>query len=95
MHTCTLVVSRHTFLMNPHFLGLRFSQNLSHKCKEDRPYYAKQYQDIVIQYNECFNFITGEASAEFKDTTVAVPEGAPPITPYTKAEIRNGYNIPQ
>ena len=45
---------------------------------------------IFIQYNEGFNFITGKASGEFKDTHVTVPEGAPPITLYTKANIRNG-----
>ena len=66
-----------------------------HKCNEDRPYYATQYQDIFTQYNEGFNFITVKASAIFKDTHVPVPEGAPPITPYTKANIRNGYVIPQ
>ena len=49
MHTCTLVASKNTFMMNPHFLVLRFSQNF-----EDRIYYATQYQDISIQYNECF-----------------------------------------
>ena len=66
-----------------------------HKCNEDHPYYATKYQDIFIQYNESFNFITGKASAEFKDTHLTDPQGAPPITPYTKANIRNGYVIPQ
>ena len=42
-----------------------------------------------------FYFITGKASAEFKDTHVTVPEGAPPITPYTKANIQNGYIMPR
>ena len=27
-----------------------------HKCNEDRPYYATQYQDNFIQYEEGFNF---------------------------------------
>ena len=40
-----------------------------HKCNEDRPYYATQYQDIFIQYNEGFNFIAGKASAEVKDNS--------------------------
>ena len=61
-----------------------------HKCIEDWPYYATQYQDIFIQYNEGFNFITVKSSGEFKDTHRTVPEGAPPITPYTKANIQNG-----
>ena len=66
-----------------------------HKCNEDCPYYTTQNQDIYIQNNEGFNFKTGRASAEFKDTHVTVPEGALPITPYTKANILNGYVIPQ
>ena len=56
-----------------------------HKCNEDRPYYAREYKDIFIQNNEGYNFKTGKASAEFKETHVAVPEAAPPITPDTKA----------
>ena len=65
------------------------------KCNEDRPYYATQNQDIFVQCIEGFNFLTGKASAEFKDTHVTVPEGAPPITPYTKANIRKRYVTPQ
>ena len=67
------------------------------KCKEYRPYYATQYQVILsnTMNNEGFNFLTGKASAEFKDVQVTIPEGAPPITPYTKANIRDGYFIPQ
>ena len=68
---------------------------LLHKCNEHRPYYATQYQDNFFQYNKRFNFITGKASAEFKDAHVTVFEGSPPIPPYTKAKIRNGYAIPQ
>ena len=34
------------------------------KCNEDCLYYATQYQDILVQYQEGFNFITGKASAE-------------------------------
>ena len=66
-----------------------------HKCNEDRQYYATHYQDIFVQNNEGFNFITGKTLAEFKDTHVTVPEGAPPITTNTEANIRNGYVIPQ
>ena len=60
-----------------------------HKCNEDRPYYATQYQDIFVQYKEGLNFVTGKASEEFKDIQVTIPEGAPPLTPYAKADIRN------
>ena len=61
-----------------------------HKCNEDRPYYAH-----IVQYKEGFNFVTGKASAEFKDVHVTIPAGAPPLPPYAKADIRNGYVIPQ
>ena len=69
--------------------------NSLHKCNEDRPYYATKYQDIFIHYNEGFNFIMGKASAEIKDAQVTIRASAPPITPYTKANIRNGYVNPQ
>ena len=41
------------------------------------------------------NFITGKASAKFKDVHITIPNGALSITQYTKADIRNGYIIPQ
>ena len=90
MHTCTLVIFKSTFMMDPHLLFLRFLQNLYTNVMK-----IAQYQDVFIQYNEGFNFTTGKASAEFKDAHVTIPEGAPPITPHTKANIRNGYVIPQ
>ena len=61
----------------------------------DRSCYTTQYQDIFNQYNEGFNFITVKTSAEFKDAHATIPECAPPITPDNKANIRNGYVIPQ
>ena len=86
-------------MMNQHFLVLRFSQKLFTKVMMIVHIMPHQdimpNQDIFIQYNEGFNFITGTASADFKDAHVANPEGAPPITSYTKANIRNGYVIPQ
>ena len=50
------------------------------KCNEDHPYYATQYQDIFIQHNEGFNFVTGRASAEFK-VHITIPHGANPPPP--------------
>ena len=41
------------------------------------------------------NVIAVKTSAEFKDAHVTIPEGAPPITPYNKANIQNGYVLPQ
>ena len=66
-----------------------------YKCNEDRPYYATQYQDIFIQYKEVFNFVTGKPSSDFNDVHVTISDGPPPLTPYTKANIRDGYVIPQ
>ena len=57
--------------------------------------YHDQYQDIFVQYHEGFNFVTGKASAEFKDIHATIPYGAPSLTPFTKADIHNGYVIPQ
>ena len=37
-----------------------------YKCNEDRPYYATQYQENFVQYQEGFNFITGKESAELE-----------------------------
>ena len=33
----------------------------------NRPYYLTQYQDIFVQNDEGFNFVTGKTSPEFKD----------------------------
>ena len=66
-----------------------------YKCNEDRPYYATQYQYIFIQNQEGFNFVSGKSSPDFDDIHVIDPEGPPSLTPYTKANIRDGYVIPQ
>ena len=65
------------------------------KCNEDRPYYATQYQDIFIQYHEGFNFVTGKPSSHFDDIHVVGPNKPPSITPYRKANIKDGYVIPE
>ena len=65
------------------------------KCNEDRPYYATKNQDIFIQYKEGFNVISGTPSPDFENTHITVPNGRPSSTPYTKANIRDGYVIPQ
>ena len=64
-----------------------------YKCNEDRPYYATKYQDIFMQYKEGFNFVTATPSSDFNDVHVTISDG--PLTPYTKANIRDGYVIPQ
>ena len=63
-------------------------------CNEDRPYYATQYQDIFVQYQAVFNFVTGKPPIKIKDIHLTIPEGAPFLTPYTKADIRDGHVIP-
>ena len=68
-------------MMNPHFGAPNYSQNPS------------QYQDIFIQYKEGFNIVTGKASVKFKDVHMTIPDNAPFVTPYTKANIRNLYVI--
>ena len=66
-----------------------------YKCNEDHPYYATHFQDIFIQYKEGFNFVSGKPSSDFGNTHIAVPDCLPSLTPYTKTNIRDGYNIPQ
>ena len=65
-----------------------------YKCNEDGPYYATQYQNIFIPYKS-FNFVSGKPSPDFDNTHITVPDGSPSLTPYTKANIRDGYVIPQ
>ena len=65
------------------------------KCNGDRPYYATQYQDVFIQYQEGFNFASGTPSSDFHNVHVISPNNSSPITPYTKAKIKNGYVIPE
>ena len=66
-----------------------------YKCNEDRPYYATQYQGIFIQYKEGFSFVSGTPSSDFDNSHITIPDGPPFLTPYTKANIRDGYVIPQ
>ena len=100
--------SRHKHM--PHMYSSRFQKHLYdesalsrfevltkplYKCNEDRPYYATQYQDIFIQHKEGFIFVSGKPSPDFDDTHITVPDRPPFLTPYTKANIRDGYVIPQ
>ena len=64
-------------------------------CNEDRPYYATQYQDIFIQYQEGSTFVSGTPSSHFDDIHVIGPNKPPSITPYTKANIKDGYVVPE
>ena len=64
-------------------------------CIEVRPYYDTQYQDFFVQYKEGYYFVSGKPSSDFEDTHIAVPEGPSSLTPNTKANIRDGYVIPQ
>ena len=66
-----------------------------YKCNEDRPYYATQYQDIFIQKKIGFHFVSRKPSSDFDNTHITVPDGPPSLTPYTKANNRNRYVIPQ
>ena len=66
-----------------------------YKCSENRPYYVTYYQDIFIQNTEGFNFVSRKPSPEFDGTHITVPGGPPSLTSYTKANIRDGYVIPQ
>ena len=92
----------------PHMYSSRFRKHLydesalsrfevltkpNFKCNEDRPYYATQYQDIFIQYQEGFNFASGTPSSDFDDIHIIGPNKPSPITPYTKAKVKNGYVI--
>ena len=94
----------------PHMYSSRFQKHLYdesalsrfevltkpiYKCNEDCPYYATQYQDIFIQYREGFNFVSEKLSNDFDNAHVTVPDGPPYLTPYRKANIRDGYIIPQ
>ena len=64
-------------------------------CNKDRPYYATQYQDIFIQYQEGFYFVSGKTSPDFDDIHITIPGGPPSLIPYTKANIRDRYVIRQ
>ena len=90
----------------PHMYSSRFQQHLYaesalsrfevltkpiFKCNEDRPYYATQYQDNFIQYQEGFIFVSGKPSPEFDGTHIMAPEKPPSLTSYTK----DGYVIPE
>ena len=80
----------------PHMYSCRFQKHLYYesalsrfdvltkpifKCNEDRPYYATQYQDIFIQYQEGFNFVSVRPSSEFDDMHIMAPNKPPSLTP--------------
>ena len=92
MHTCTQFVSK-TFLMNQPFLALRCSLNLFTIVMRIALILLHNLK-IFLQY-QGFNFVTDKASKEFKDIHLIMPNKASYFTPYTKADIRNGYVIPQ
>ena len=77
------------------FSGFEVLRKPLYNCNEDRPYYANQYQDIFLQYREVFKIVSGKPSPEFDGTHIIVPRGPTSLTPYTKANIRDGYVIPQ
>ena len=94
----------------PHMYSCRFQKHLYdesalsrfevltktlYKFNEDRQYIATRCQDIFIQYKEGFNFDSGKPSPDFDGTHMTVLDGPSSLTPYTKANIRDGYVIPQ
>ena len=63
-----------------------------YNCNEDRPDYAKLYQENFIQYKKDFSFATAKPSTEFYALHITVHNKAPSIAHCTKANIRKGYN---
>ena len=92
---CILVVFENIFFDESALSFFEVLTSPIHKCNEDRPDYATQYQDIFDQYQEGFNFVTSKASVEFKDVHLTIPNGAPSLIPYIEADILYGYFIPQ
>ena len=78
-------------MINLHSLVPRFSQNPSTNVMKT----ATQYPDIFIQYKEGFYFVSRKPSPDFDKTHITVPDGPPSLTPYTKANTRDEYVIPQ
>ena len=50
-------------------------------CNKDHPYYATQYQDIFIQYQEGFYFVSRKTSPDFDDIHITIPGGPPSLIP--------------
>ena len=94
-HTCNLVVFKNTFMMNLHFHGLRSSQNLSINVMKVAHIMPLNIKTFFLQYKEGFNFVSGKPSSDVDDTHITVPDGPPSLTPYTKANISDGFVIPQ
>ena len=95
IHTCTQVVFKNISLMNLHSLVLRFSQNLFTNVMKTNHTTPHTIKRRFIQYKEGFNFVSGTPLSDFDDVPVTISDGPPPLTPYTKANIRDGHVIPQ
>ena len=94
MHTYIPVVFKNTFMRNPHLVVLRSSQKLYINVTTIAHIMLHNTKITLFDIKKALNF-RGKASAEFKDIHATIPNGAPSITPYTKANIRNGYFIPK
>ena len=77
------------------FSGFEVLRKPLYNCNEDRQYYATQYQDMFIQYREVFNFVSGKPSPDFDCIHIIFPKGTLSLTPYTQANIPDGYVIPK
>ena len=95
MHTSIQAVFKNSFMMNLHSLVLRFSQNQSTNVMKTAHITPLNIKIFFIQNKEGFNFVSGKPSSDFDNTQITVPDGPPSLTPYTKANIRDGYAIPQ
>ena len=76
--------------MNQNFLVSKYSLNL----------FVNVMRTALITRNNIKMFLynimkvlilSGKASQEFKDALITIANKTPLLTPYTKAEIRNGY----
>ena len=81
--------------MTPHIFVLRSSQNLYINVTKIAHIMLHNNKIFLSNNQEGFTFVTVKASAEFRDEHVTFHNGAPFITPYTKANICFGYVIPQ
>ena len=94
-HTFILVVFKNTFIINLHFHVLRFSQNISTNAMKIGHIMPLKIKTFIILYTEGFSFVSGKPSSDFNDTHRTIPDGPTSLTPHTKANIRDGYVIPQ
>ena len=81
-------------MTNQQFPVLKYSLNVFINIRRIALITQHNIKIFLHNITEGFDFVTDKASQEFKEVHLTIPNKTPSTTPYTKADIGNGYVIP-